>query len=326
MYILIVASCIWLIMLYTFQGLRFLLGVLLVIPAVCLLFLLVRAPGCRVAMDALPAFVTRGESVLLPVKAVCKGYLPIPRLCVRIGWTMDGSRKKKVCREIRGMSAKSEREMAFAFTAKHCGQAQFRVEKAWINDSLGLFSLPVGREGASSLLIAPVISPLPQEEAAFLTGYLKLCEDWADGDYLIREYRPGDSPRSVHWKLTAKEDEVRVRDFQADAEAELFLHLTKEVLAQEERRDAFLDKACSVMAFLAEQTAAGFFVSWIREGVTCRFRIGTGRDIYLCVREILQVKRTAEAPPEDAQALMRGCRLEPDGRLYLGEQCVYEES
>ena len=36
---------------YTFQGLRFLLGILLVIPAVCLVFLLVRAPFCSVELE-----------------------------------------------------------------------------------------------------------------------------------------------------------------------------------------------------------------------------------------------------------------------------------
>ncbi|MCM1188071.1 MAG: DUF58 domain-containing protein [bacterium] len=324
-YLAAVSACIWLIMLYTFQGLRFLLGILLVLPAVCLLFLLVRLPGCRVEMKEVPAYVARGERIMLPVTVVCRGFLPVTRLCVRLGWTFDGVRKKPVRREIRGVEAGSEQELFFEFTAKHCGQARFWVAKARINDSLGLFSLPVRAGGASSLFITPVIFPLPEQEAAFLLRYLRLCEMWEDGDYFVREYRPGDSPRSIHWKLTAKEDDLLVRDFQPEGSVNLFLHMTDALLAEKENRDTFLDKACSLMAFLTQQTTAGFDVGWMRDGVLCRYRINTGKDIFLCARELLEVKRTGETLPEEALELMQGCRLEPDGRLYLGEQCAYEE-
>ncbi len=69
LYILTVVACVWIMLLYTFQGLRFLLGILLVIPAVCLVFLLVRAPFCSVELEESTVFVGRGEYIRLPVKA-----------------------------------------------------------------------------------------------------------------------------------------------------------------------------------------------------------------------------------------------------------------
>ena len=73
LYILTVVACVWIMLLYTFQGLRFLLGILLVIPAVCLVFLLVRAPFCSVELEESTVFVGRGEYIRLPVKAVNRG-------------------------------------------------------------------------------------------------------------------------------------------------------------------------------------------------------------------------------------------------------------
>lgn len=324
-YILIVVSCLWLCMLYTFQGLRFFLGILLAVPAVCLLFLLLRAPWCRAAMGEVPAYVERGEKVTLPVTVSYRGILPLPGLCVSLKWTMDGVGKKKVLRRIRGMGGRCQQELPFEFSAKHCGQAEFCVSKAWAFDSLGLFRLKIRAEGKASLLVIPVIAPLARNEAVFLMNYLRMCKDWEDGDYFIREYRPGDSLRRVHWKLTAKEEDFQVKDIQPDTAVRLFLHMTDELLETAEGRDAYLDKACSVMAFLAEQEALGFEVSWPQNGRICRCRIHTGKDIYLCIRELVKVKEAGETPPEDQEELMRTCRLEPDGRLYLGEQCTDEE-
>ncbi|MCM1026910.1 MAG: DUF58 domain-containing protein [Roseburia sp.] len=324
-YLLIVGACVWLCMLYTFQGLRFLLGILLAASAVCLLFLLFRAPWCRADMGEIPAYVERGEKVTLPVTVSYRGVLPLPGAGVTLKWTMDGMGKKKVRRLIRGMGGRTQQELSFEFSAKHCGQAEFWIDRAWTCDSLGLFRLSVKAGGQASLLVIPVISPPTQSEAVFLMNYLKSCKDWEEGDYFIRGYRPGDSLRSIHWKLTAKEEDFQVKDIQPDTAVRLFLHMTDELLATAESRDAYLDKACSVMAFLAEQAALGFTVSWPQDGRICRCAVHTGQDIYLCIRELVKVKKAGETFSEDSEEQARTCRLEPDGRLYLGERCVDEE-
>ena len=320
-----VVSCLWLCLLYTFQGLRFLLGVLLAAPVVCLFFLMLRVPGCRVDIGEIPATVERGEKLALPVRISYGGMLPLPGLCVSLKWSMDGVGKKTVRRMIRGMDGKCERELPFEFSARHCGQAEFSIARAWIFDSLGLFRLRIRARGQAALFVTPVISPLSGSEAAFVMNYLKMCRDWEDGDWFIREYRPGDSPRSIHWKLTAKEDELQVKDIQPDTAVRLFLHMTDELLASAERRDAFLDKACSVMAFLAEQTAQGYDVSWPQNGQICHCRIFTGKDIFPCIRELTGIKEAGKTLPGDRKEPAQSCRLEPDGRLYLGEQSADEE-
>lgn len=324
-YILTAGSCLWLCLLYTFQGLRFFLGILLVLPAVCLIFLLFKAPWCRAELGEVPAYVERGKKVSLPVTVTYRGVLPLPGVCVTMKWRMDGAEKKKVRRMIRGMGGRCRQELSFEFSARHCGQAEFRVGRAWAFDSLGLFRMRIRTQGCAGLLVTPVFSPLDPNEAAFVMNYLKACREWEDGDYFIREYRPGDSPRSVHWKLSAREEELQVKDIQPDNTVRLFLQMTDELLGAAERRDLYLDKACSVMAFLAEQAVSGFDVSWPQDGRICGCRIRTDQDIYLCIRELVKVKKAGEGLPADPEELTRACRLEPDGRLYLGEQCANEE-
>lgn len=326
LYILILAACIWLVMLYTFQGLRFLLCILLVLPAVCMVLLLIKALGCRVVTGEIPASVTRGEEINFPVTVVYRGILPLAGLRLGIRWAAYGGRPVKVRRELWGVGCRCEKKIELTFDTGHCGQAEVKVAKARIYDCLGLFSVPVKKSGSAVVMITPVITPVQENEAALIRSYLRMQGAERDGDYFVREYRPGDSPRSIHWKLTAKADEPQVKDFQPDKAVNLFLNLSDSMLEQADARDAFLDKACSLMAFLAETAADGFFVSWVQDGALRSTRIDTAEALGLCIRELTGIQRTgAGLPEEDLSGEMQGCRLETDGRLYLGEQCAYEE-
>lgn len=327
LYILILTVGIWLSMLYTFQGLRFLMGILLILPFVCLFLLFAKAPCCRVEAGEIPACVTRGACVRFSIKAVYRGFLPLAGLCIGMRWDTYGAGTVRYRKRLWGIGSRCEKEIELEFAAEHCGQAEFSVAKAGIYDCLGLFSVPVKRSGKVGLLVMPVITPLPEDEAALITGFLRMRRSGAeDGDYFVRDYRPGDSPRSIHWKLTAKEDELQVKDFQPDNTVRLLLNMTDALLAEPEKRDAFLDKACSLMAFLAETATDGFEVSWMQEGVLRCSRIEAKEALYPCIRELLEVKRAGGMLPEgDLHREMQECRLEADGRLYLGEQYAYEE-
>lgn len=324
-YILTVAACVWLMLLYTFQGLRFLLGILLVIPAVCLVFLLIRAPFCSVEMEETAVFVGRGECVRLPVKAVNRGFLPIAGLRVRLSGEVTGRGNIVLRGRLHGMNGRAKRPFGIDFDARHCGQARFRVKGARIFDCLGLFAFPVRRKGRLSVWILPAAVPVRPDEAEFLVNCMRMYRDGEEGDYLVRDYRPGDSPRSVHWKLTARTEELQVRDFQPEGGLNLFLHMSEE-LPSEEKRDLFLDKAFSILLFMAGLDMGSFEVSWVQAGSLCGSRIESTGDVFSCVRQLLCVERVGKLQPEDLlRRRLQGCHLEADGRLYLGEQCVYEE-
>lgn len=325
LYILTVVACVWIMLLYTFQGLRFLLGILLVIPAVCLVFLLVRAPFCSVELEESTVFVGRGEYIRLPVKAVNRGLLPVAGVQVKLSEEAPGSGRRNQRSRLRGVGGRVKRPFDLDFEAKHCGQARFRVTGARIFDCLGLFALPVRKKGNLSVWILPIAAPVRPDEAEFLVNCMRMYQDGEDGDYLVRDYRPGDSLRSVHWKLTARAEELQVRDFQPESGLNLFLHMTEE-LQSEEKRDLFLDKAFSLLLFMVGQDMGGFQVSWVQAGSLCGSRIESTGDVLSCIRQLLCVEKVGKLQSEEALGQrLRGCHLEADGRLYLGEQCAYEE-
>ena len=99
--------------------------------------------------------------------------------------------------------------VAIAFTAAHSGVWQLDVPKAAVYDCLGLFSLRLKSPAPARVLVLPAAAPpAPTPDYTALStpasrpkpggGFAEIHE--------LREYRPGDPMRSVHWKLTAHMD------------------------------------------------------------------------------------------------------------------------
>ena len=99
----------------------------------------------------------------------------------------------------------------------HCGRLVCRAERAWTCDLLGLFPLPIptGRPAAVLILPPDMEQALPERLLGGGPGGGALLPRPGGGpgeDYDLRDYRPGDPLRSVHWKLSSKRDELVVRE------------------------------------------------------------------------------------------------------------------
>ena len=97
----------------------------------------------------------------------------------------------------------------------HCGGITATAEKVRICDYLGLFAFPVPGKPKKTILIRP--RPLNMELPEDL--HRCIAASWkpkAGGGYAenheIRQYRPGDSPNQIHWKLTAKTGDLMIRE------------------------------------------------------------------------------------------------------------------
>lgn len=98
--------------------------------------------------------------------------------------------------------------------AAHCGLLTGKLVHVWALDSLGLFWLPLRRGGPARLWVEPIpqsadLPPLPEEEAP---GVRPRPGGGPGEDYDPREYRPGDPMSSIHWKLSAKRDELVTKE------------------------------------------------------------------------------------------------------------------
>ena len=145
-----------------------------------------------------------------------------------------------------GVSSGAARRLPTALSAptEHCGLLELRADKARVCDYLGLFTLKLGAPPPARMLCRPIPAQCPPVEAPDGQGLRPSSKNTAKRgpgeDYELREYRPGDPMRAVHWKLSSKWDELIVRE-RSDTVTPLPL-LTMDYFGKPEELDRLLDR------------------------------------------------------------------------------------
>ncbi len=326
-YLLLLATGVYFIMLYDFQGLRFLLCCVICLPLASLLMLVPKAFLCRVAVGAQESFVTRGNTANIRIIVENKGLLPVSRVRMAIRWKASGEKEITVRKWLYGFG-RGRNEVVLEFFASHCGEAQIVITKAGICDYFGIFMLPVKRVGTVKFCITPIITPIVPDEIEASAFYVKASNGEQEGDVTLREYQPGDNLQRVYWKLAAKIEDLQVRELEQNDSITLYLNYSDAFREQADKWDQYLDMASSVLCFLEEESAAlrnKLVVVWKQGNGYRKCEIDSIEALQGWVCALLQQKEIGLLiAEEEIFFLEQGCHLKEDCKLYLGEQCVYE--
>jgi uncharacterized protein (DUF58 family) len=188
-------------------------------------------------------------------------------------------------------------------------------------DPIGLLRREISWEGSLELLVHPRTIAIP----SMSTGFVRDLEgnptrDLTASDisfHALREYAPGDEPRTIHWKSTAKTGEHMVRQFEQTRRSHLMVALT---LAES-------DYASDDEFEMAVSVAGSLGVRAIRDGRTVSVVAGE-RTPDFAKRAVMAVTRLATITPsrllddlarvETASAQLRIvelCRVASDGAV-----------
>ena len=123
----------------------------------------------------------------------------------------------------------------------HCGEAQVTVTELRIFDYIGLFSARLrttGKKGidfGGTITILPQVHPLHLEAPPSFVGEHEMSQELVadrigmDSQEIFdtRYYRQGDLLKNIHWKLSAKADDLLVKEFSmpADQSVEIYLDM-----------------------------------------------------------------------------------------------------
>lgn len=111
-----------------------------------------------------------------------------------------------------------KKQYQMTVTLTDLGRIAFACKEFFITDFLGIFTVHMDCSMENRLFVLPVPDTSPQGDLPdAYSGAAELNESQRKGhDYSevsdIRAYMPGDRPRDIHWKLSARQSELMVKE------------------------------------------------------------------------------------------------------------------
>lgn len=114
------------------------------------------------------------------------------------------------------LSPRTGAELRYPVRPTRRGVHRLGPMTTWVTDPLGLAELERRVPGTRQLLVLPRVTPLLGTPPALgagegTPGAALSHQGMGQSDVLVREYRQGDELRRVHWRSTARRDELMVR-------------------------------------------------------------------------------------------------------------------
>lgn len=210
----------------------FLLAFELVFLIGLFLFTLYMSKKVKVSLQIPMMTVPKQEPVSVEVKIENYSRLPIASVAVGLSY-IDDFDGTVISERTSGMvNSKGTVILRLKITARYAGKISFRLDQARIYDYLRLFKwrVPV-RKDTVQVLVVPDLYQVQLDVGSTTTRFREDGDSHSherSGDdssevFDTRVFREGDTLQKIHWKLSAKADELLVREFSMPVENTLLL-------------------------------------------------------------------------------------------------------
>ena len=206
----------------------YLMGALCLLPPLLLLLSLPSMLSLRAEISA-PDRVTQGSDSELCVLFKTRALLPLSRVNIRLQLEnrYDGEVNKTKYSYAGVLSSTGRVPLPTAL----CGMICISVTRLECRDLLGLFVIRhrCTAKAVCTVLPDPAAPDKCPDIDACLDSAVQLKPKYGGGyaeEHELREYRPGDTVNAIHWKLSAKSDQVIVREALEQVNNQVFLVLS----------------------------------------------------------------------------------------------------
>lgn len=227
-------------------------------------------------------------------------------------------------------------------TMQHAGAYEYRLRRVRVYDWTGWFYLTKPLKATAVTQLLPKVHEIPLQLSGAVRGFFGEAEVYDDRrggsdaseTFQIREYVPGDRLQNIHWKLSAKTDELMVREHSQPKGCPVALLLGAKGVEKlsSEQRDRFLQAAAS-LSFSLVDAECPHIVSWYdgTEQDVVRTRVDDEESFYEW--QLLYLSARAERTDCEVEAryvekyhrepLLHRLRLEPDLSLYVDGKLLH---
>lgn len=215
--------------------------------------------------------VKKGNIIKGSIVVINKSFLPITRFTIKVEY-FNNKVLKPAVKVIKGyVPANSTTKMEFQMKSKYCGILDLKIKEIKVYDYFLLFKRKKKIQSHKEVLILPSGYPLKSEVQSNDYIYFPL-EEGRNSESLMNQppeilwidkYKHGDSMRDIHWKLSARNDEILSKKYSSDIQNRItfFIDLRTEKDISIERKDVFYELCSSISLGLIENKVS-HIVRW----------------------------------------------------------------
>lgn len=213
------------------------------------------------------AYGEKGKEISVGVSVKNTGFFPADRLICQVCCENLLTGEKEFISLRMAAPARTRARMELWMKSRHAGRVRISLRRITCFDLFGLFRFQVrpSEEVYALTMVSPhtfsVETQIAYGESTNMDSdeySIKKAGYDPSETFAIREYRPGDRMRQIHWKLTEKFDNLMVRDYGLPIQNTILLLLETGRLSQSEKiepdcLDALAEAILSVSQELLSQ-------------------------------------------------------------------------
>lgn len=296
-YLLVILISIYLFFIYNGQIFTGILILEALYPVCSLLFLYNIGGKISVRFGRFPSMGERGErfrgEIILENQSLFQSVRYLVRLRVKHHFSRTGPRQK-----LSGTLSPSETQtQIITLGSQYAGTAECQLESLVLYDVLGIFYRKIPLHDRRSVGIMPPFELIPLEVTRRTRDFLADADEHStqksgddpDDIYQVREYRAPDSLRLIHWKLSAKEEHLMVKElgFPLGCVVLLWIHMP-DTETDSARFDKLLETAASLSITLFEEECI-HMAAWFEEksGQVIKWKVNSAEAVYEWIWRLL---------------------------------------
>lgn len=302
-YILGMALCIYIMIMYTepvFFVVILVMILVLILDLACAFYL---RSSIKISGEMTGNFIHHLEVIPIKIHIQNRSFLPINHLRIRINYRNkmgEISQKQWICTYA---GARAHAQVTFHLESDCCGVLQVNMERFKVSGFFRLFAFS-GKVGQTlEIPIFPYIFPVEFQISTKIRDFIGESDTFSkvkSGDdpsevFDVRSFRQGDRLQRIHWKLTAREDALMVKEFSRPVgyPVVLFFNFSKISTEKSGKKKAIVKGADQLKAMTSVIEAglsmsAGLaraqcwhYIAWCRDDMTIeRHAIKSEEDVY----------------------------------------------
>lgn len=296
--LLIMVVCFYYGVMYRDPGILTVLFALGILAVLSLIELVFRRFTFRCYANIPIAMAEKGRPIELLIETKNSGWLPVGKVKVKLSViNVLKKEKEQVWLTLPGAPV-GRKKYAFPLEVDSAGAYDVRIEKVRVYGLTAFIFMNKKSKERASFCILPEIHSMNldvEDSTRNFRGDADIFDDFRCGDdptetFDIREYREKDKLQNIHWKLSARTDELMVKENSLPRPCAVVLMPDTAGRGKvKAEADAFLELFASI-SFRLMDLKCPHFVAWLsREtGDVRRIRVDNEESYYMCLNYFLR--------------------------------------